>query len=45
MSDDDMGGVPPPRSRFGWKVPWGIVFLLALVPLGALLALLFLGGE
>ena len=41
MSDDLMSGVPEPPTRFHWKVPWGIIVALALIPLGALLALLF----
>ena len=42
MPDDPMGGVPQPESRFRWKVPWGIIVTLALIPIGALLALLLL---
>ena len=42
MHDDPMAGVPEPRSRFRWQVPWGIIVTLALIPIGAILALLLL---
>lgn len=43
MSEPDpMGDVPEPGTRFERRVPWGILFLLALIPLGALVALLLL---
>ena len=43
MADDPMADVPEPQSRYRYQVPWGIVLLLALVPLAALIALAVLG--
>ena len=43
MDDDDpMGDVPEPGTRFEARVPWGILFLLALIPIVALVVLLTL---
>ncbi len=40
MPDDLMDDLPEPPRRFVYRVPWGIVFLLALIPVGALILLL-----
>jgi hypothetical protein len=43
MPDDDpLDDVPEPETRFAYRVPWGILFVLALIPIAALIALLLL---
>jgi len=43
MPDDDlMDDVPDPGSRFAYEVPWGILFLLSLIPITALVLYLLL---
>ena len=42
MPDDLMDDLPEPPRRFVYRVPWGIVFLLALIPVGALILLVLL---
>ena len=40
MTDDPMADIPPPAERFRARVPWGILLMLALVPLGAVIYLI-----
>lgn len=39
---DPLADVPDPGTRFSHRVPWGIVFLLAAIPLIGLVLLLVL---